>query len=290
MNEETNILQELISNVDDLDSRMVYADWLDEQGDPRGEFIRVQCELHTRTDLSIADRAALTRREQTLLARHFSEWAAPLLSAGLSKDAMHFRFGHIDEIHLGVQEFERLRDSVFQLAPLVRRIHLEGVELFVKGLVDWPGLDQVRQLSFGVADLANHQRKAIVQLVQALPDLRSIGCNQMQLGADFIRAMGRSDVGFRGLIAIDVESTGLEDVDVRRFLKNERLARRLRWLNLGFNELTDAVIPALVGAPLDRIGNLRVRGNRISDQMVVALWARFGAASDLGRIHHRFHT
>ena len=35
----------IIDSPDDLNLRLVYADWLEEHGDPRGEFIRVQCEL-----------------------------------------------------------------------------------------------------------------------------------------------------------------------------------------------------------------------------------------------------
>src|SRR5882672_259803 len=58
---------------DDDGPRLVYADWLEEQGDPRGAFIRIQCELaklppwHSR-------RPALEEREADLLAVHDYEW------------------------------------------------------------------------------------------------------------------------------------------------------------------------------------------------------------------------
>jgi uncharacterized protein (TIGR02996 family) len=32
-----------IAQSPDDDSRLMYADWLDDRGDPRGELIRVQC-------------------------------------------------------------------------------------------------------------------------------------------------------------------------------------------------------------------------------------------------------
>ena len=38
-------LQTVLENPADDGARLVYADWLEEQGDPRGEFIRVQIEL-----------------------------------------------------------------------------------------------------------------------------------------------------------------------------------------------------------------------------------------------------
>ena len=44
---------------DDRTLRLVYADWLDEAGDSRGELIRLQCELDARAvGRSPAERAA----------------------------------------------------------------------------------------------------------------------------------------------------------------------------------------------------------------------------------------
>ena len=65
---------------DDDAPRLVYADWLDEHGQPeRAEFIRVQCEL-ARTD-----DPALRRGEAELLTAHHDTFAGPLA-------APHLRF------------------------------------------------------------------------------------------------------------------------------------------------------------------------------------------------------
>jgi uncharacterized protein (TIGR02996 family) len=62
--------------------RLVYADWLDEHGQPeRAEFIRVQCELARR------DTPVLRRREAELLAAHHDAFAGHLAAPGL-----RFRF------------------------------------------------------------------------------------------------------------------------------------------------------------------------------------------------------
>jgi uncharacterized protein (TIGR02996 family) len=42
---EPAFLQTIIDNPDDDVPRLILADWLDEQGDPRGMFIRIQCQL-----------------------------------------------------------------------------------------------------------------------------------------------------------------------------------------------------------------------------------------------------
>jgi uncharacterized protein (TIGR02996 family) len=45
--EEEAFLRAIVENPDDDTPRLVFADWLDEHDDPRGEFIRVQCQLAT---------------------------------------------------------------------------------------------------------------------------------------------------------------------------------------------------------------------------------------------------
>jgi uncharacterized protein (TIGR02996 family) len=61
---------------DDDTPRLIYADWLEEHGDPHGEFIRVQCEL-ARIGRDDPRRTALAAREQELWVRHKAVWAGP---------------------------------------------------------------------------------------------------------------------------------------------------------------------------------------------------------------------
>src|SRR4051794_23398773 len=53
--------------------RLLFADWLEERGDPRGELLRVQCAL-ARTDEDGPGREELERREAELLGRHGEAW------------------------------------------------------------------------------------------------------------------------------------------------------------------------------------------------------------------------
>ena len=59
----------LIANPDDLATHGAYADWLLEQGDPRGEFIGVQIDLEDET-LPAKERKKLKKREAALLKEH----------------------------------------------------------------------------------------------------------------------------------------------------------------------------------------------------------------------------
>jgi uncharacterized protein (TIGR02996 family) len=82
MSDAPALLEAIRAAPDDDAPRLVYADWLDEHGQPeRAEFIRVQCELARRKS------PELRQREKELQARHHDNFAGPLAASHL-----RFRF------------------------------------------------------------------------------------------------------------------------------------------------------------------------------------------------------
>jgi uncharacterized protein (TIGR02996 family) len=67
----------LIANPRDLATMSMYADYLMEQGDPRGEFMQVQIALEDESR-STMERKQLQVREQELLAKHERDWLSNL--------------------------------------------------------------------------------------------------------------------------------------------------------------------------------------------------------------------
>src|SRR4051812_32213296 len=88
--------QAILEDPDDDTVRLVYADWLAERGDARGEFIRVQVEL---ARLPEGDQRAgpLALRERALLDRYKAEWTAPLRPLG-EQCEVFFRRGFIRDV------------------------------------------------------------------------------------------------------------------------------------------------------------------------------------------------
>src|SRR5436309_3641087 len=85
---------------DDDGPRLVYADWLDDHGDPeRAEFVRAQCALEAMPPED-AGRPGLQRRAQELLGRHGKGWAS-VLPGGV--EDWTFRRGFIEEVRVGPQ-------------------------------------------------------------------------------------------------------------------------------------------------------------------------------------------
>ncbi len=105
----------LVENPDDPAAHAAYADHLIEQGDPRGEFVRVQVALEDEKHPA-AERKKLRRREQSLLKAHQREWLGELAPFLLDNETIpdwlpslyqldrmgewRFRRGWLDQLHL----------------------------------------------------------------------------------------------------------------------------------------------------------------------------------------------
>src|SRR5688572_21706802 len=68
---------DLVADPDDLATHMAYADYLQEQGDPRGEFIHVQLTLE-QPKLKAGQRPVLKKRAASLLNENVRAWLGDL--------------------------------------------------------------------------------------------------------------------------------------------------------------------------------------------------------------------
>lgn len=85
MDRETSLLAQLAERPDDRALRVVFADWLQERGDPRGELIA----LCARGDLSLTEQRKVAR----LTLKHLGEWLGPLTQiADLFRTRFHEGF------------------------------------------------------------------------------------------------------------------------------------------------------------------------------------------------------
>jgi uncharacterized protein (TIGR02996 family) len=143
MTENEAFLQAIIENPEDA-PRLVYADWLDEHGQPeRAEFIRLQCRLaRGATDPDSLRR--LREREGQLLRAHELRWTAPL--HGLVQRARFVR-GFPERVTLTGEEFLAHADAVFRRAP-VRHVILTEVAGRLPQLTDSPHLGRAGTLEF----------------------------------------------------------------------------------------------------------------------------------------------
>ena len=76
MDQHEAFLHAILEAPEDDAPRLVYADWLDDHGQPaRAEFIRLQCAL-AKLPPDAPQRPEMRQREEELLSLHSWEWAA----------------------------------------------------------------------------------------------------------------------------------------------------------------------------------------------------------------------
>ena len=124
VSDEARLIEAIVEAPDDDAPRLVYADFLQTKGDPRGELIQLQCQLAAAPDDD--RRRAIRIQENKLLAAHRDAWLAPLYA--LLRDAtisykFELRRGFVEHAEIGIRALPLL-DRLIAVAPLLRSLRL----------------------------------------------------------------------------------------------------------------------------------------------------------------------
>ncbi len=258
----------VLADPDDDAPRLIYADWLDEQGDgERAEFIRVQCAL---APMAWDDerRPGLLRRERELLRRHEAAWGGPLPTFDSGRT---FERGFVGALTLVAEAFLRHAAEIFAVAP-VRHIKLRGARRLTAALAAEPGLERLASL-----DLSHNRIEApgAVAFFRSphLGSLVHLNVCWNPLGIDGVRALAGSSSLTR-LRRLNLEHAAPDAVIAP--LAGSPLGAELTELSLRDNGLGTAAARTLVSSPY-------LRGLRVLDLAD----NRFDAAAR-GRLKERF--
>jgi uncharacterized protein (TIGR02996 family) len=212
--QESDFLGEIIAHVDDDAPRLIYADWLEECGDPRAEFIRLQCELAR--EPPEPRRSELAARQRLLLAEYGADWSASL---GGSVRWYDYHRGFVHSVLVSAAAFLGEGGSLLSCAPIVRL----GIALSelgsIEALAGIPQLERIRGLRLGRSALGD-------------AGLRHLA-----------RSMFAPSPTALWLTACDISGQGVRD------LMNSKLAARLSSLVLRHNLIGDAGAIALAESP-----------------------------------------
>src|SRR4051812_32144220 len=116
MNTVKDWMKAILAAPDDDAHRLVFADWLDDQGQSdRAEFIRAQCALASMAG-DDPRRPELTRREEALLDRYAKEWKKEV-AAWAGKYA-RFRRGFVYHVSTGFKTFIGKAGALLAKAPV----------------------------------------------------------------------------------------------------------------------------------------------------------------------------
>ncbi|MBO0698035.1 MAG: TIGR02996 domain-containing protein [Zavarzinella sp.] len=240
--EEAAFLDRVSADPDDDAPRLIFADWLDERGDPRGEFIRVQVAL-ARLPAGEPGAADLRDREATLLAQYHARWSEPLRGvAGWTE----FRRGFVETVNIETRTFLRRAPDLFRLAP-VRHVRLLDVGSSLPRLADCPHLARLSALTI----YAQHIDERLTQVLVESPHLE--GLRALNLGRNRIGDRGAERLAwsprFRNLTALDLSDNVLGDTGLGAIAESSNLGR-LETLELRRNEVTRVGLGYVCSSPV----------------------------------------
>jgi uncharacterized protein (TIGR02996 family) len=274
------LLDQILRAPKDDQLRSVYADWLSEQGDPRGELIAVQLKRALEERDGKTKAAALRKREAELwqlpqLADRYQkwlgfEWSVQLHDEGAAvaygqghhgADALWFHRGFVLTIQAGASKLNDLSD-------LIREEPVERLNIYTSGPPDGARIAAVPGLS-----RISHLRLLPLRAIQ--PDGLSLllesrelkGLKWLELSGQSILEVGALLLAARGPEVLpSLEGLGIIDDALTpaafSALRSTRWFRRLKWLTLDAVSLRPSAINALVSGPdvqwealtLDRAG------------------------------------
>lgn len=252
--EEARFLERICAEPADDGPRLIYADWLDERDNPRGEFIRVQIAL-ARLSREDPRRPKLLDREAVLLARHHARWSDPLRGLAGSTE---FRRGFVESVIIEAGVFLRRAGDLFRLAP-VAHVHFLDVGSCLEQLMTSPFLGRIADMTIGAQHIGERLARALSGSAH-LDRLRSLNLYRNRIGDRGARQLLWSRP-WPGLTDLDLSDNGIGDDGARALAISTNIAG-LESLELRHNEVTLAGLGHFCGSKtLTRLRHLGLRLN-----------------------------
>jgi uncharacterized protein (TIGR02996 family) len=261
MNPAEGFLQAILESPADDAPRLVYADWLDEHGDPdRAEFIRTQCKLAALVEED-PRRGELEARERALLAENRRKWVQPL--PGWARRQAVFRRGFVEEVSGKASMFVKSAPALFRAAPVRRAwltytYRLNTTAIPDPALAACPYLERLTALKLGGGILGGGPigAEGVRTLVSSphLTKLETLDLSANGIGTEGARALAESDA-LPALTDLDLSgdrysrtTNPVGDAGVALLAASPRLAG-LRRLAVGSNGIGPAGAAVLAASP-----------------------------------------
>jgi uncharacterized protein (TIGR02996 family) len=243
--------------------RLIYADWLEEQGQTdRAEFIRIQCQLARMAEANPAW-TALRNRAEELLRNHWAEWVGALadivgpwcdrygehwMRAKFHPDGLkRFPRGFVERLSMEAGDYLRHARTLNRLTPL-RQLLLWGGGRCMAQLAQEPTLAGLSALGF--TDYYDAPLRANDAATLAcsphLNGLRMLLLGWNSLGDEGVKALAQAR-WLVGVTFLDLSDNGLSDRAAVALAKSPYLGN-LRTLLLNKNTFSAASIEALTSS------------------------------------------
>jgi uncharacterized protein (TIGR02996 family) len=259
---EDAFLQTILENPDDDTPRLVFADWLEEQGNPRGTFIRLQCQRAMMTQYDAGWKETLAQ-EAALLRQFEPDWSKPVLRL---VDEVHYRRGFIEHVRVSATKLLNNAARLFRVAPICS-IRMSRVDRLPE-VAAAPWLARVRELDLSHNSLGSRSLQALLES-EHCRSLRLLRLDHCGLAMSSVRVVAGS-ASLQGLQSLSVSSNGLGVEGVGTLASSPNLSG-LRELDLHDNHLLAAGGVALGAAVHFQLTKLSIGNNALRSGGVQAI-------------------
>jgi uncharacterized protein (TIGR02996 family) len=198
------LYEAVLNDPDNLEPRLEMARWLDEQGDPQGEFIRLQIAAAKEPGRIGSRRyAELCEAADKLLAVHGAKWANSITCLS----AEPFKRGFVESVSLTAREFLADADRLYKLAP-IRHLVLKRTSEVIDDFVESRNLDRIVSLFLTRNDLDDD---SVAKLARSrhLYKLKSLNLGFNKIGEAGLHALCASD-GLPSLLYVNLAGNAVE--------------------------------------------------------------------------------
>jgi uncharacterized protein (TIGR02996 family) len=274
--QRAELMAGVLAAPDDDGPRLVLADWLMEHGDPRGEFIAVQCAAAQIPYGEQREKAAdLEERSLDLRKRYAATWTS-FFRGMKQRPQYEFHRGFIH--HVRVMRPEHLDATIARVLAVepVESLTLENLHADLEGTRRTLALPRLAAISRLVA-IAYNVKDQLAELLVEAPTLHRLRTLMYgHFGGDRAIELLANAPNLGALEVLDVKHGAITDAGIAKLAEATGLPR-LRSLNLSNNQLTDAGAQALIDARgLPSLKRLSVHANNaITPPLHQALRRRF---------------
>lgn len=258
MSEEATFLAAIAAAPDDDAVRLVYADWLDEQGDTdRAEFIRLQFEAERHEEWTPA-RMDIGERVNALLERNRDRWLRDVPSWALDPewppDAEKFRRGFLDQVSVTAADFLASSAELLAAVP-VRAVEIRAIRDGGVALAAHSDLGRLKKAEIGFAETPVN-----LPAFLASPYLSGLA------------GLGLDHYGPRHSGASHWETLPMVDDEGAKAIAGCARLARLKMLRVAVGTIGPDGIGALAESPhLNSLEELDIRANPVGDEGLIRL-------------------
>jgi uncharacterized protein (TIGR02996 family) len=244
MPDDTSLVQTIFDHPEDLTPRLIYADWLEEHGEPeRAEFLRLQIELG-QLERDDPRRPDLEARESRMLMQYERAWRDRLGEYGLDYSLYTTR--------------QEMRTCVIPSKLLPKVPEWQAL------VEEMPFLREFRNAEMTVG---------VLHGLISVASLHGLDLGRSRLDDAAVQALAASP-HLADLVNLDLSFNAVSDVGAKALAASPYLGR-LKVLNLSFNQIENRGAQALLRSKkLPALIELNLRSNRLSAGVEKSVAAR----------------